>query len=108
MPPADSPDLAEMALSEAAMGLGALAARLEPVHEGRVRLDGAEGWMQGRTMYGGAAASSVNCWRGSPAMQGCSHTRLVRLKPSSGEVAFSHCRQRLELNSSCSAPGVPE
>lgn len=57
MPPADSPDLAEMALSEAAMGLGALAARLEPVHEGRFRLDGAEGWMQGRTMYGGAAAS---------------------------------------------------
>ena len=39
------------------MGLGALAARLELLREGRFRLDGAEGWMQGRTMYGGAAAS---------------------------------------------------
>jgi acyl-CoA thioesterase len=38
------------------MGLGALAARLVPQGD-RFRLDGAEGWMQGRTMYGGAAAS---------------------------------------------------
>ncbi len=38
------------------MGLGALAARLVP-HGNRFRLDGADGWMQGRTMYGGAAAS---------------------------------------------------
>ena len=38
------------------MSLGALAARLVP-QGNRFRLDGAEGWMQGRTMYGGAAAS---------------------------------------------------
>ncbi|MEI6640986.1 MAG: thioesterase family protein [Novosphingobium sp.] len=57
MPPADGPDLVETAPSEADMGLGALAARLVPLGEGRFRLDGAEGWMQGRTMYGGAAAS---------------------------------------------------
>lgn len=37
------------------MGLGALASRL--VQQGdRFKLDGAGGWMQGRTMYGGAAA----------------------------------------------------
>ena len=38
------------------MGLGALAARLVPEGD-RFKLDGAQGWMQGRTMYGGAAAS---------------------------------------------------
>ena len=57
MPPADSTDVAEPALHEPEMGLGSLAAGLEPLGEGRFRLDGAEGWMQGRTMYGGAAAS---------------------------------------------------
>jgi acyl-CoA thioesterase len=59
---ADSSDLADTLSSEAAMGLGALAARLVPAGshskpDGRLKLDGAEGWMQGRTMYGGAAAS---------------------------------------------------
>ncbi len=50
------PEAVGNALSEAEMSLGALAARLEP-QGGRFRLDGAAGWMQGRTMYGGAAAS---------------------------------------------------
>jgi acyl-CoA thioesterase len=36
------------------MRLAALAARLED-HDGRLALSGAEGWMQGRTMYGGAS-----------------------------------------------------
>jgi acyl-CoA thioesterase len=40
---------------EAAMGLGAMAARLTPVGE-RFVLDGAAGWLQGRTMYGGASS----------------------------------------------------
>ncbi|WP_421849827.1 thioesterase family protein [Novosphingobium sp.] len=57
MPPADGTDPVEPALHEADMGLGALAARLVPLGEGRFKLDGAAGWMQGRTMYGGAAAS---------------------------------------------------
>lgn len=40
---------------EAARGLGAMAARLAPVGE-RLGLDGAAGWLQGRTMYGGASS----------------------------------------------------
>lgn len=36
------------------MRLAALAARLED-HDGQLALAGAEGWMQGRTMYGGAS-----------------------------------------------------
>lgn len=40
---------------EAAMGLGAMAARLAPVGE-RLVLGGAAGWLQGRTMYGGASS----------------------------------------------------
>ena len=44
-----------IAADESAMGLGALAARLV-AKDGRFTLDGAGGWMQGRTMYGGAAA----------------------------------------------------
>lgn len=56
MPEAARPETASRVLTEADMSLGALAARLVP-QEGRFRLDGAEGWMQGRTMYGGAAAS---------------------------------------------------
>jgi acyl-CoA thioesterase len=53
---AERPETASSLLPEAEMGLGALAARLVP-QGNRFRLDGAEGWMQGRTMYGGAAAS---------------------------------------------------
>lgn len=56
MPEADSPVVEGALHSEAAMGLGSLAARLVPAGN-RFKLDGAEGWMQGRTMYGGAAAS---------------------------------------------------
>ncbi|MFM9936749.1 MAG: thioesterase family protein [Novosphingobium sp.] len=56
MPPADSQSAVDIAPDERAMGLGALAARLLPQGD-RYKLDGAEGWMQGRTMYGGAAAS---------------------------------------------------
>jgi acyl-CoA thioesterase len=40
---------------EAVMGLGAMAGRLVPVGE-RLVLDGAAGWLQGRTMYGGASS----------------------------------------------------
>ncbi|WP_295531170.1 thioesterase family protein [Novosphingobium sp. Chol11] len=48
-----APDQA--APDEAAMGLGAMAARLAPLG-GRYHLDGAQGWLQGRTMYGGASS----------------------------------------------------
>lgn len=57
MPETEHPDTASITPAETEMGLGALAARLAPLGGGRFRLDGAEGWMQGRTMYGGAAAS---------------------------------------------------
>ncbi len=57
MPETEHPDTASITPAEAEMGLGALAARLTSLGNGRFRLDGAEGWMQGRTMYGGAAAS---------------------------------------------------
>jgi hypothetical protein len=40
---------------EAAMSLGAMAKRLEQ-HGDRYLLDGAAGWLQGRTMYGGASS----------------------------------------------------
>ncbi len=50
----DTPETTS-ALDEAAMGLGAMAARLTPVGE-RFALDGAAGWLQGRTMYGGASS----------------------------------------------------
>jgi acyl-CoA thioesterase len=40
---------------EATMSLGAMAARLAPVGD-RFVLDGAAGWLQGRTMYGGASS----------------------------------------------------
>lgn len=56
MPEAEHPDTAASAPAEADMSFGALAARLEPLGSGRFRLDGATGWMQGRTMYGGTAA----------------------------------------------------
>lgn len=56
MPEAEQPDAISIASAEAEMGFGALAARLEPLGEGRFKLDGAAGWMQGRTMYGGTAA----------------------------------------------------
>lgn len=56
MPEAEHPETATLAPAEADMGFGALAARLEPLGDGRFRLDGAAGWMQGRTMYGGTAA----------------------------------------------------
>jgi acyl-CoA thioesterase len=56
LPAAENPDIGRPALAEADMGFAALAARLEPQGAGRFRLDGAAGWMQGRTMYGGAAA----------------------------------------------------
>ena len=56
MPEAEHPETVIAAPAEAEMGFGALAARLEPIGDGRFRLDGASGWMQGRTMYGGAAA----------------------------------------------------
>jgi acyl-CoA thioesterase len=56
LPEAEHPDTVATLPAEADMGLGALAARLEPLGEGRFKLDGATGWMQGRTMYGGAAA----------------------------------------------------
>ena len=42
------------------MRLAALAARLEE-RDGRLALDGAEGWMQGRTMYGGASTYLAYC-----------------------------------------------
>ena len=42
------------------MRLAALAARLEE-RGGRLALDGAEGWMQGRTMYGGASTYLAYC-----------------------------------------------
>ncbi len=38
------------------VALAALAQGLEPLGEGRFRLSGAAGWMQGRTMYGGASS----------------------------------------------------
>ncbi len=61
MPEAEHPDTVTLAPNDSGaevdMSLGALAARLAPLGEGRFRLDGAAGWMQGRTMYGGAAAS---------------------------------------------------
>lgn len=54
MPPVETaPDKAVS--DEAVLGLGALAARLVP-QDNRYTVDGAQGWMQGRTMYGGAAA----------------------------------------------------
>lgn len=56
MPEAEHPDTAMRDPAEADMGFAALAARLEPLGEGRFKLDGAAGWMQGRTMYGGTAA----------------------------------------------------
>lgn len=56
MPEVGHPDTATITPAEAEIGFGALAARLEPLGGGRFRLDGAAGWMQGRTMYGGAAA----------------------------------------------------
>lgn len=56
MPAAEHPESARLAPAEADMGFAALAARLEPQGAGRFRLDGAAGWMQGRTMYGGTAA----------------------------------------------------
>lgn len=56
MPEAEHPEAVAVSPDEAALGFGALAARLEPLGGGRFRLDGAAGWMQGRTMYGGTAA----------------------------------------------------
>ncbi len=56
MPDAAHPETDTHAADEAGLGLAALAARLEPLGGGRFRLDGAAGWMQGRTMYGGTAA----------------------------------------------------
>jgi len=56
LPQAEHPDTVGTMPAEAEMGLGALAERLEPLGNGRFRLDGAAGWMQGRTMYGGTAA----------------------------------------------------
>ncbi len=56
MPEAEHPETATIAPAEADLGFGALAARLEPLGGGRFKLDGAAGWMQGRTMYGGTAA----------------------------------------------------
>lgn len=56
MPEAEHPDTAAGMPTEAEMSFAALAARLEPLGSGRFKLDGATGWMQGRTMYGGTAA----------------------------------------------------
>jgi acyl-CoA thioesterase len=56
LPEAEHPDTDMHASGEAHMGFAALAARLEPLGGGRFKLDGAAGWMQGRTMYGGTAA----------------------------------------------------
>lgn len=56
LPEAEHPDTDMHASGEADMGFAALAARLEPLGGGRFKLDGAAGWMQGRTMYGGTAA----------------------------------------------------
>ena len=56
MPDAAHPDANMPAVDEAELGFAALATRLEPLGGGRFRLDGASGWMQGRTMYGGTAA----------------------------------------------------
>lgn len=56
MPEAEHPDTATIAPAEADMGFAALAARLMSLGGGRFKLDGAAGWMQGRTMYGGTAA----------------------------------------------------
>ena len=56
LPESEQPDTANTGGDEAGMGFGALAARLEPLGDGRFKLDGAAGWMQGRTMYGGTAA----------------------------------------------------
>jgi acyl-CoA thioesterase len=56
LPEAEHPDAVTNGSAEADMSFGALAARLEPLGSGRFKLDGAAGWMQGRTMYGGTAA----------------------------------------------------
>ena len=56
MPDAAHPDANMPTVDEAELGFAALATRLEPLGGGRFRLDGASGWMQGRTMYGGTAA----------------------------------------------------
>lgn len=45
-----------VAQAPAPLALGALAQRLRPLGDGRFALSGAEGWMQGRTMYGGASS----------------------------------------------------
>ena len=37
------------------MSLGELVNRLEPTQDGGFAVRGADGWMQGRTMYGGAS-----------------------------------------------------
>ena len=56
MPDAAHPDTETHVHEEADLGFTALTRRLEPIGSGRFKLDGASGWMQGRTMYGGAAA----------------------------------------------------
>lgn len=56
MPEAEHPHAVTNGSAEADMSFGALASRLEPLGSGRFKLDGAAGWMQGRTMYGGTAA----------------------------------------------------
>lgn len=52
----DAPATGDQPRDCGALGLGELARRLEPLGEGRFRLHGASGWMQGRTMYGGASS----------------------------------------------------
>ena len=61
MPEAEHPDTATNAPDEAELGFVALAAKLEPLGDRRFKLDGATGWMQGRTMYGGTAAFIAYC-----------------------------------------------